>query len=216
MQNIELPEKIAVMVLSDCNLFPQGMLPLYIFEQRYRNMLSNALVSSRMLCIGTVDPVAMDGERVDGVPPIFPYSTAGFLRACVGNADGTSNLILQGICRIRLTDWDMSGDYLQARPEKIVTKVDCEKTVEALGLKLARILDRLNEGGMGMSEQARLHLQNLSDKPEDLADFAAYNMIPNAYSRQVLLGEESLEKRLEFVIKKLMRQESEFVKSEEA
>ena len=216
MQKIELPEKIPVMVLSDCNLFPQGMLPLYIFEQKYRNMLRKALDTSRMFCIGTIDPVAMGGERIDGEPPIFPYSTAGFLRACVGNADGTSNLILQAICRIRLSDWDFSEDYLQARPEKIVTRVGCKETVEALGVKLARILDRLNEGGMGFTEQARLHLQNLADRPEDLADFAAYNLIPQAYSRQVLLGEESLEKRLEFVIKKLVLRESEFVKSEEA
>lgn len=211
MQDLKLPDKIAVMVLPDCNLFPKGLLPLYIYEQRYREMLRDALKSNRMFCVGTIDPAALvkleqGAVDADAQPPVFPFSTVGFLRACVGCKDGTSNLVLQGICRIRLTGWDTSRSYLQARPERILTRIDCEKTVQTLCLKLARLADRLIDAGLPITNQARLHLENLSDKPEDLTDFAAYNLISSAYSRQLLLGEESLEKRLEYVIAHLSNQ----------
>jgi len=204
MQKIELPDKIPVMVLPDCNLFPQGLLPLYIFEEKYREMVSDTLDGDRMFCIGTVDPVAVSQLKDGGeqeTPPVFPYSTIGFMRACVGCEDGTSNLVLQGIGRVSLSDWDFSKSYLQARPKRIRTMIDCADTVGSLSLKLARLADRLVTDGYAISEQARLHLDNLSDNPGDLADFVAYNFIPSAYSRQILLNEPSLDKRLDYVIK---------------
>ena len=48
---IPLPKEIAVMTLPGTVLFPQAIMPLYIFEQRYRQMLSDVLKKNRLFAL---------------------------------------------------------------------------------------------------------------------------------------------------------------------
>src|SRR5690242_10614936 len=93
---MQLPSEIPVMVLPDAILFPQAMLPLYIFEPRYRRMLSDVLDSHRMFSVALQKP----GRRATP----SPVAGLGLVRASVGNRDGTSHLVLQGIARVRLAE----------------------------------------------------------------------------------------------------------------
>jgi Lon protease-like protein len=86
------PERAGLMVLPGVSLFPHSLLPLYIFEERYRRMLDEALAGARMFGI------AHAGEEGE----VAAIASLGVVRACVSNADGTSNLILQGVARVRI------------------------------------------------------------------------------------------------------------------
>ena len=59
-QQNNLPGQIPVMVLPNTLLFPNSLLPLYIFEERYREMLAHCLERSRMFCIAQVKPGLSD------------------------------------------------------------------------------------------------------------------------------------------------------------
>src|SRR6186997_1874646 len=109
-----LPAELPVMVLPDCHLFPGCLLPLYIFETRYRKMLAHALDSNRMFCIGN-----REGDTEDS--PISPHSTAGLVRACVRQKDGTSHLLLLGLQRIKIGDWVQTKPFRVARIEPLET-----------------------------------------------------------------------------------------------
>ena len=74
------------MILSNATLFPGAILPLHIFEPRYRRMLSDVLESHRMFAIAMRRP----GARRE-VP--MPVACLGVGRVCVGVPDGTSNLL---------------------------------------------------------------------------------------------------------------------------
>jgi Lon protease-like protein len=89
------PREAPVMTLPEATLFPQALLPLYIFEPRYRQMLADALHSNRMLAIAMQKP----GNSRE-VP--MPVAGLGLIRVSVGHRDGTSHLILQGIARVEL------------------------------------------------------------------------------------------------------------------
>jgi len=102
---IPLPDSMPVMVLSDCYLFPGCFLPLFIFEERYRAMLRHALAGSRMFCIGT--------RTNDKDQSVLPWSTAGLIRACVRQPDGTSHVMLYGVRRINIIGWDTPKDQDQ-------------------------------------------------------------------------------------------------------
>ena len=118
---LTIPPRLPVMMLSGCNLFPQGLLPLHIFEMRYRMMLAESLASERMFCIGTI--MAVD-ETEDPADCVHPVSTAGFIRACVGQPDGCSNLLLQGVQRVRLSDFQTHRPYVTAALTPIETIAD--------------------------------------------------------------------------------------------
>jgi Lon protease-like protein len=85
-----LPAEVPVMTLNGAILFPQAMLPLYIFEPRYRKMLQDALESHRMVAI------AMQKPNTSRESPA-QVAGLGLIRAAVKNPDGTSHLILQGL-----------------------------------------------------------------------------------------------------------------------
>src|SRR6185503_9110204 len=53
---MDLPREVPVMTLPSAILFPQALLPLYIFEPRYRRMLSDALSSHRMFSVAMQRP----------------------------------------------------------------------------------------------------------------------------------------------------------------
>jgi len=195
----ELPVSLPVIVLPNCNLFPKGLLPLYIFEPRYQAMLADALDGDRMFCVGTVDP---DRGPEPGAPPVFPHSTAGLVRACVADADGTSHLILEGRKRVRFLDWDQRKPYWRARVATVPTRDDDPARAAALAGEAIRIVRGLIARGLEITEPLVGHLDALSS-PADIADFIGYHFLPDPLERQPLLGMEDLAGRLGFVIARL-------------
>jgi len=87
------------MVLPGAQLFPHVPLPLYIFEPRYRRMLSWSLEQDRMFCIASMKPGISEAHSRD---EFYHTVGLGLVRACVGREDGTSHLILQGMARMRI------------------------------------------------------------------------------------------------------------------
>ena len=45
---MDLPREVPVMTLPSATLFPQALLPLYVFEPRYRQMLADMPVANRV------------------------------------------------------------------------------------------------------------------------------------------------------------------------
>jgi len=98
-ENSTIPSEVPVMTLGGTVLFPQAMMPLFIFEPRYKEMLSDVLNNDRIFAVATLD------ERNEDAPHSeTPYSIAaiGVVRACKKNPDGSSNLVLQGLARVEL------------------------------------------------------------------------------------------------------------------
>jgi len=114
MTGLNLPTKCGVMLLPDCTLFPHGGLPLFIFEERYRIMLEEALAGECVFAVGRVrqDP---DG----GEDEISKVGTAGLVRASKESEDGTSQLLLHGVIRVRFTEWLDEKPYPYALIEPI-------------------------------------------------------------------------------------------------
>ena len=108
----DLPASIPVFPLSGVLLLPRGLLPLNIFEPRYRNMMSDALANDRI--IGMVQPV--DPEEVPITPqgriknlddeklPLYSMGCAGKIASHQASQDGCFQLSLTGICRFKLGD----------------------------------------------------------------------------------------------------------------
>src|ERR1700744_4463519 len=91
---IHLPEEVPVMTLPEVAFFPQALLPLHIFEPRYREMLAEVLATNRLMAV-----VGLDVRPGRSPEAPYPVAGVGIIRACQGNDDGTSNLLLQGLCR---------------------------------------------------------------------------------------------------------------------
>ena len=85
------------MVLPNAVLIPNALLPLRIFEPQYREMLRWCLERDRFFCVAMKKP----GEADSAALNFMAIGGLGLVRACVGVEDGTSNLILQGLVRVK-------------------------------------------------------------------------------------------------------------------
>lgn len=187
------------MPLPGVLLFPNALLPLHIFEPRFRAMLAHALDDDRMLCIALVRPERQQWRTSDD---FYPVSTVGLIRACVGRADGTSDLILQGIRRVKFSDFEQESPFPIARIKPLKTRTRLTVETDALAAKVLEFYSGLKESGRELPEKIDRYLTDMND-PEMLADLIASTFISDATRRQDLLEELDLNQRLRLLIQYL-------------
>lgn len=199
-ETIELPSHAPVMVLPGAMLFPQALLPLYIFEPRYRAMLAHALADSRMFCVAMVRPGV---EEARGPEDFFQVAGCGLIRACVGKEDGTSNLILQGLARVRFTGYTQEKPFRIAAIEPVESQESQSIEAEALASKVAEVCQAAQEASEQENpDQLNTFLAHLTD-PDMLADLVAHKFISHPFQRQKLLEEVNVPARLRLLIRYL-------------
>jgi len=201
---LELPTAVPVMPLPGVLLFPNALLPLHIFEPRFREMLARALDDNRMLCVALVKP---ERQQWQTSADFFPVSTVGLIRACVGRSDGTSDLILQGICRVKFSDFEQEAPFPIARIKPLKTRANQTVETDALATKVVEFYTRLKSTERALPEKIDRYLGEMSD-PEMLADLIAATFVASATRRQHLLEELDLNQRLCLLIQYLREENS--------
>jgi Lon protease-like protein len=196
---MELPNQVPVMPLPGALLFPHALLPLHIFEPRYQEMLKLALSEHRMFCVALVKPPRLHWESTDD---FFHVAGVGLIRACVGSRDETSNLILQGLRRVRLQAFEQSAPFPIARIEPLNSKVTASVETDALGAKVLELYSKLKENGRPLPDKLDQYLSHLGDA-EVLADLMAATFINDPLRRQQILEELVVNQRLRLVIQYL-------------
>lgn len=189
---ITLPEELAVMTLPGMTFFPQAMLPLHIFEPRYRQMLSDSLDTHRLFAVAGLDVEKMKS----GYAPSYRVATVGVVRACQKREDGTSNLLLQGLTRVEFTEVASEEPYRRVRIRPLVSEPGAsEEDNERQRAQLSRLLStRLRLSGEGSDELTKF-LRSIND-PEIFVDLAAFNLCGDARLKQRLLETLNVRERI--------------------
>lgn len=198
-ETVELPKTVPVMPLPGVLLFPNALLPLHIFEPRFREMLAHALGDDRMMCVALVRPERHQWHTSDD---FYPVSTVGLIRACVGRSDGTSDLILQGIRRVKFSAFEQETPFPIARIKPLKTHTKFTVETDALAAKVLEFYAHLKNKGRALPEKIDRYVSEMSD-PEMLADLIAATFISDPTRRQRLLEELDLNQRLRLLIQYL-------------
>jgi Lon protease-like protein len=188
------------MPLPGAVLFPHALLPLYIFEPRYRDMLDHTLQHQRMFCVALIKPSCAEWHEPED---FFHFATVGLIRACVGRGDGTSNLILQGLQRVRFASFEQETPFPVAKIDIVESRSTTTVETEALGEKVLELYAKLKRDGRQLPAKVDRYLSQLTDL-EMLADLMASTFITDPLRRQQVLEESSLNQRLRLVIQYLL------------
>jgi Lon protease-like protein len=198
---MKIPREIPVMTLPNATLFPQAMLPLYIFEPRYRQMLADALHSNRMFSVAMQKP----GSTRENPSPV---AGLGLIRVSVGHRDGTSHLILQGLARVELEETVRYKPYRIQRIKALQVPPCDNVRVDALLAKLRELLQERIDLGLpfplpalspSQPEEILNYLNSIAD-PEQTADLVSCAVLPGAAERQAILETVDVEARLRRLI----------------
>ena len=205
------------MTLPNATLFPEALLPLYIFEPRYRRMLTDVLDSGRLFAVAMARPGAARETPL-------PVAGLGMVRVALDHKDGTSHLILQGVGRVilgpavRQTPYrvhviqtlstppcdSVAADALLARVRELVT--------ERFDLGLPFLLADGTEPEAGgnlppsVSPKEVVGYLNSIGNPERAADLVSCTVLPSDVERQAILEAVDVETRLRRLIRFLMRE----------
>jgi uncharacterized protein len=112
-----LPPTIPLFPLPNVVLFPNVFLPLHVFEDRYRDMVADALAEDRIIGMVLLRPGWE--QDYEGRPAIYPVGCAGLITHAERLGDGRYNIVLQGLEKFRILDEDDSRPYRLARVDGI-------------------------------------------------------------------------------------------------
>jgi Lon protease-like protein len=199
---IEIPIKVPVMALPNAVLFPHSLLPLHIFEPRYREMLAHSLDEHRMFSVALLKREIDEAVKIDDLCPV---AGVGLIRACVGNENGTSNLVLQGLARIRLIEWTQEKPFRVARVEVTKSVIGNLVEAEALSEKVKEFCARIEGIGVPLPPNLMDHLKQI-DSPEIVSDVVAAAFVGEPFQRQKLLEAHDVCERLRLLIQILRAQ----------
>ncbi len=185
------------MILPQTVFFPHQLLPLHIFEPRYRKMLQESLEGSRMFAVVLDLETSPRPSRVGGL---------GLIRTCVRQADGTSNLILQGIARVRLDHVVKNSPYLIASPEPMEDPEESTPQSQATQESLAaKILEQIEKAGDPITSALKemKEFLNFLEDPHAFVDLVAGSFVKTPTTRQIILETPRITDRLRLLLSDL-------------
>lgn len=186
-----MPQQVPVMTLPETAFFPQALLPLHIFEPRYREMLRDVLAHDRLFAVAGLDP---RGEAAEEKP--HAVATIGVVRACQGNTDGTANLLLQGLARVKIVGIAREDPYRLIRIKVLSSHAGAEQPANAkLRSTLVRLIARRVRLDDRVPADFAKFLQTVDD-PETFVDLATFALCEHANVKQRLLETLDVNERL--------------------
>ncbi|HEY7166184.1 MAG TPA: LON peptidase substrate-binding domain-containing protein [Candidatus Binatia bacterium] len=202
---IDLPEDLAIFPLTGVLLLPGTILPLHIFEPRYRNMVEDALNSDKVF--GMIQPFApqQDNRPLPGAdketPDLYKVGCAGHIDRWERLPDGRFFVQLKGVNRFRFEQElplqrgyrRVKADYREFPDGAPIQSWQCER---------AAILDALAAFG-------RAHgLEVKPEQAERFSDLELVNLLSvslpfHPAEKQALLEAATLKDREEMLVKLL-------------
>ncbi len=201
LQALEAIEWVPVFPLPNMVLFPNALLPLHIFEPRYRAMVNDSYPKPAKIVMARL----LEPESADGAPAkIASLCTVAEILECEQFPDGRKNLLVRGEARVRIDELPFLAPYRRARLTvvKDVGHVSegSRSALVASAAAFAKAIQRVDP---------RFSLRLPSELTGDaLVDICAYQLVVDPDVRQELLEEPRVSVRAERVIAEIARQQS--------
>jgi Lon protease-like protein len=161
---IHVPDVIPIFPLPRTVMLPGEVLPLHIFEPRYREMVGDAIARSRVIGMVEVSP-GYEDEHL-GEPPVEKTGCVGIIRQFKRLEDGRYLLWLFGLQRFEIeSELEVDTSYRQAR----VSYTESESALEDLAsvAPMRREMRQLLPTLVQLDDDTRKNLEDSLDQVDD-------------------------------------------------
>jgi Lon protease-like protein len=176
-------------------LYPGMLLPLHIFEERYRQLIRDLLDGPDPRRFGVIAIRKGRETGIDGVQSLYEIGCTAVLRRVDKHEDGRYDIVTVGAGRFRLLGLDDTQPYLRGEVELLAEEpadpVAAGPATRAVQVAFREYLDALTEWG-----GATVRLEDLPDEPVLLSFVVAAAMVIDLPERQGLLTEPDTVRRL--------------------
>jgi uncharacterized protein len=176
-------------------LYPGMLLPLHIFEERYRRLVRDLLDGPEPRRFGVIAIRKGRETGIDGVQSLYEIGCTAVLRRVDQHEDGRYDIVTVGTDRFRLLGLDETQPYLRGEVE-ILAEEPADPAAAGPAARFAQVafreyLDALTEWG-----GATVRLEDLPGEPVLLSFIIAAAMVIDLPERQALLTEPDAVRRL--------------------
>jgi uncharacterized protein len=190
---------LPIFPLPNAVLLPGGVMPLHVFEPRYRDLVRDCLAAARPLAIARLRP----GYHSDyqGRPPVFARAGVGRIIASDETSDGRYLIALHGVARIEIErELAPTRSYREVVARRLIDDVTsrpadllrCHQQLTALSERLSDCLDHGGDDLRSLLASCR--------RPGACADAIAAALVIDHDERQTLLERLDPTDRLERVL----------------
>lgn len=176
-------------------LYPGMLLPLHIFEERYRQLVRDLLDGPEPRRFGVIAIRKGRETGIDGVHSLYEIGCTATLRRVDRHPDGRLDIVTVGTQRFRLRGLDQARPYLRGEVEMLADEetdpASAGPAVRAVQAAFREYLDALTEWG-----GAVVRLEDLPDEPVLLSFVVAAAVVIDLPERQAMLAESGTVRRL--------------------
>lgn len=196
-ESFVLPKQVPIFPLPNAILFPYLDLPLYIFEPRYQEMLTDVLNDDRMMGL----MLMKEGwEEKEDVYPMYDVCGLGMVKFASDNEDGTSHIILGGLARVEIKEWVQKEPYLIAEIKVLEDFLEESNEEMALSEKVKELFIRKEQMTKIVTQE---HIENILqiEDASRLCDIIAFFSTISFVEKQKVLEVLNVKERLRLVLK---------------
>ena len=191
-------KKIPVLPLRDIVVFPHMIVPLFVGREKSVLALENVMSSAdKQILLVTQKNAALDDPSTSD---LYPFGTIGTVLQLLKLPDGTVKVLVEGISRVRITQFDENEAYFQAYTDPLEIK----ETLLADELEaLVRSVNSQFEQYVKLNRKIPADVLvtiNQIDDPEKLADTIASYLTLKISEKQALLELPTASERLDHIL----------------
>jgi Lon protease-like protein len=176
---------LPIFPLPNCVLLPGGLLPLHVFEPRYRELTRDCLAGSQLMAIARLRPGYETAYY--GRPPVYDRCGVGRIICSEELPDGRFALLLRGVARVEIArELPAERAYRLVEARMLADQDHDQREAKDTHRRLIQLCDRLAEviekGGPQLKDLVRSF-----DDPGMCADAIAAALVMDADARQELI-----------------------------
>jgi len=203
-RTLDVPDVIPIFPLPKVVLLPGEVLPLHIFEERYRSLVRDAVSTHKVM--GIVEVLPGFEDQLPGSPPVRDVGCIGYIASHEELEDGRFLLWLLGLERFKiLEELNPETSYRQVRVQYEPTPESPKRLAEIRQLReeLRELLPTLVQLEDTAREQFARHMTEVSDS--QLIALACQILEISSARKQEVLEADSLKGRFLMLYEDLYR-----------
>ncbi|NCN95269.1 MAG: endopeptidase La [Bdellovibrionales bacterium] len=194
---IDVPDSLPLLPVRDIVVFPYMILPLYVGRDSSIKAVEESLSKNRLIFLASQKDIAEENPTQDS---IYPVGTVAMIMRMRKLSDGRVKVLIQGVCKARITEFNNSSPFFETKIEKIeeAKHTSSEVEVEALIRTAKEHLEKIIGLGRMLSPDILLVLDDVTD-PGRLSDLIASNLGLKVAEAQKVLETDGPVERLKLV-----------------
>ena len=190
---IEIAEELPILPLKDTVVYPHIVAPLLVTEEPLIKLIDDALAGDRIIGIATAREDVE--EEVPKPEQLHDVGSAVAVARMFKLPDGKMQLLVQGIARIRITEYTQTQPYPVGKVERLRDQIEDGVEIEGLARNALNLFRNIVSLAPYLPDEIFIAAMNVNE-PNDLSDFLAANINLDTVQKQELLEELNIKERL--------------------